>query len=288
MRLLAFGEILWDVFEDARHIGGATLNIAAHFSLHGGASFIISALGDDELGKDALRITRDFGINDSFITIHKDMPTGESIVALTNEGIPTYRITENVAYDYIKTDSVLTKEEDVLYFGTLALRGEHNRKALTSLIYRADFSEIFADVNLRAPFIFKDSILIALQHATILKISDEELPTLSTLALGAEYDYKKAAKILGSNFDNLKIIIITRGDKGAYLLNTQDGKEYEIAAKKTSVASTVGAGDSFSASFLYHYTKGESIENCLDYATRVSSFVVSVPEAVPKYDPMKL
>lgn len=284
MRLLAFGEILWDVFPKERHIGGATLNIAAHFANHGGKALIISALGDDELGKEALSCVRKFGIDDRYISVIDNLPTGESIISLTKDGIPTYKITEKVAYDYIKTHSVHAEEEDILYFGTLALRGEDNRKALLELISRESFAEIFADVNLRAPFIFKESIMIALENAGIIKISEEELPTLCSIVYGEEYGYKKAARTLAEDFKNLKIIIITRGEDGAFLLDTNDGHEYEAEAKKVTAVSTVGAGDSFSASFIYSYKRGERIEKCLDLATRVSAFVVSREEAVPKYD----
>ena len=288
MKLYAFGEILWDVFGKDRHIGGATLNIAAHFSLHGGDVSIISALGDDELGIDAKRVVRELGIDDSYVKILGDYPTGESIVSLDDNGVPSYKITEDVAYDYIKTDSVTPTAGDLLYFGTLALRCEHNRKTLTDLIKRGEFSEIFADVNLRAPFILKESISVALENASILKISDEELPTLMTVAFGKDCEYKDAAKRIAEKYNQIKLIIITRGEKGAYVLDTKTDKEYEMAAKEATVVSTVGAGDSFSAAFLYTYTKGESIEKCLENATRVSAFVVSVPEAVPHYDPKNL
>ena len=49
MKVLSFGEILWDVYPDEKYIGGAPLNFAAHFSKLGGKSYMISALGDDAL-----------------------------------------------------------------------------------------------------------------------------------------------------------------------------------------------------------------------------------------------
>ena len=140
MKLYAFGEILWDVFGDVKHIGGATLNIAAHFSLHGGDVGILSALGDDGLGRDAIKVVDELGIDSSLVKMLNGIPTGESIVTLSPDGVPSYKITENVAYDYIKTDSVSPSADDLLYFGTLSLRGEHNRKSLTDLIKRSHFS----------------------------------------------------------------------------------------------------------------------------------------------------
>ena len=57
----AFGEILWDIFGDTRSIGGAPFNFAAHFASLGGAAALISAVGEDLLGDEALRAIRSFG-----------------------------------------------------------------------------------------------------------------------------------------------------------------------------------------------------------------------------------
>ena len=54
--------------------------------------------------------------------------------------------------------------------------------------------------------------------------------------------------------------------------------------RKTEVRSTVGAGDSFSAAFLYRYAM-DDLEKALGYAVKVAGFVVSQVEAIPEYDP---
>ena len=60
--LLSFGEILWDVFEEEKHIGGAPLNFAAHFSKQGGKAYMLSAVGKDELGKVAFDLLKKWDI----------------------------------------------------------------------------------------------------------------------------------------------------------------------------------------------------------------------------------
>ena len=61
-------------------------------------------------------------------------------------------------------------------------------------------------------------------------------------------------------------------------------KSYNCDAIKVKVASTVGAGDSFSASFMAKYLKTKDIVKSLDIATKVSGYVVSCVEAIPDYD----
>lgn len=46
------------------------------------------------------------------------------------------------------------------------------------------------------------------------------------------------------------------------------------------VVSTVGAGDSFSAAFMYNYIKGECIESCIEAAIALSERIVSQKGAV--------
>ena len=64
----------------------------------------------------------------------KDKQTGKCLVSLNEAGVPMYDLLQDTAYDHIPlTTSV---EADVLYFGTLALRSEHNRHTLQQLFIR--------------------------------------------------------------------------------------------------------------------------------------------------------
>ena len=58
MKILSFGEIIWDVYENEKFIGGAPLNLAAHCSKQGANSFMLSSVGNDDLGKEAERILK--------------------------------------------------------------------------------------------------------------------------------------------------------------------------------------------------------------------------------------
>ena len=51
MKVLIFGEILWDLIEGKKHLGGAPLNFAAHTFQCGEESGIISSLGQDALAR---------------------------------------------------------------------------------------------------------------------------------------------------------------------------------------------------------------------------------------------
>lgn len=287
MKLLSFGEIIWDVYPDKKYLGGAPLNFAAHFEKQGGEAYMLSALGDDELGNEALNKLSLWKVNAEYVSVLSGKDTGKCLVTLDKQGVPTYNIVRDSAYDYINCSSV-SDEFDALYFGTLALRNEYNRREISELIKSHSFKEIFVDVNLRKPFISRESLMLCMENATVLKISDEELSAVSKILFNNEYGYKNIVTEISKTFQNIKFIIITLGEKGSYAYDVHNKTSLSCAAERVTVASTVGAGDSFSAVFLYKYMCGFDIDSCLKSASRISAYVVSKTEAVPEYDPDRL
>ena len=74
----------------------------------------------------------------------------------------------------------------------------------------------------------------------------------------------------------------TKGENGSLIYNKTEDKFYEFSAEKTKVVSTVGAGDSYSAAFLCEYMKSKDLVAAAKAGTKLSAFVVSHREAVPK------
>lgn len=283
MKLLVFGEVLWDVYTNSEHLGGAPMNFAAHCKKCGGEAWIVTAIGNDAMGKRTVCEMNKLGINTEFV-ITAEKETGKCMVTLDSNMIPSYNLLDNVAYDYITAPDLKENNFDVLYFGTLALRNENNRKSLKQLLNENSFGDVFVDMNIRPPFYSEEAVRFACQNATIIKISDEELPVVAGLLNMAHMSDKECAEILSKDFPNLKIIIITKGEKGSFVYDCVEGKIYESQSKKVEVVSTVGAGDSFSASFLMKYMKTKDIDISLSIATSISGFVVSCKEAIPRYE----
>lgn len=285
MKTLVFGEVLWDIYPNAEYIGGAPLNFAAHLSKLGEKVALMTGVGNDLLGERALNIINGFGVNSEFSSKVHNKETGKCYVSFDENNTPSYKILEDTACDYISAcDNA--NDFDVLYFGTLALRGDYNINTVEKLIKINDFKEIFVDINIRPPFYSDLSINFALSNATIIKISAEELSVVAD-ACNIKFDgvYKNFALSLSRKFENLKLVIITLGDKGAACFDVDNSAFYETPCVKVEVVSTVGAGDSFSAAFVRKYLGGSGIEECLKYAAKVSAFVVASSETVPNYDP---
>lgn len=134
MNILVFGEILWDVFPQKKEIGGASLNFGAHLSKLGANVHIVSAVGNDDLGKQSIETAKGFGISDRYISVI-DRPTGVCNVSIDDNGNPTYDLIKGVAYDYITLVDDINKDEfDAFYMGTLARRSEISSGTFKELI----------------------------------------------------------------------------------------------------------------------------------------------------------
>ena len=278
MKILSFGEIIWDVYENEKFIGGAPLNLAAHCSKQGAESFMLSSVGNDDLGKNALEIVKSFNVKTDFVSINKEKETSKCIVTLNENGVPSYNVLTDVAYDYIKEpDNIKIFEFDVFCFGTLALRSKENLETVKSIIKNGNIKKIYCDINIRPPFFSDNVILFALENSNILKISDEEMHFVT------EACALKELEDIAEKYKNLEFILLTQGEKGATVYDCKNKKAYTENAPKVEVKSTVGAGDSFGATFICEYFKTNDIKKSLKKATEISAFVVSKKEAIPEY-----
>ena len=280
MKVLSFGEILWDVFPDSQNLGGAPLNFAAHLVKNGIDASIYSSVGLDELGEKAKENVEKLGIDISYVsTVSKQ--TGICKVSF-NKDKPIYEIVADTALDNIAY-APLQQNFVGLYFGTLAQRSAVSANTLKQICQSNAFDEVFFDINIRQKYYSKQTVDFSLKQATIFKISREEIAVLEELGICLQKDYEKICKELCEKYDNLKLVIITLDKDGALVYQKCENAIYYSDKPKNKVVSTVGAGDSFSACFFANYLKEKNIETCLEKAVKVSDFVVTKTEAIPEY-----
>ena len=72
-----------------------------------------------------------------------------------------------------------------------------------------------------------------------------------------------------------KLIIITRGEKGAIAIKNNETTECQ-AKKNLKILDLTGAGDLFAGGFLHGFINGQSIDKCLEKGTEMSSKVIQV------------
>ena len=279
---LVFGEILWDIIENQKYIGGAPLNFAAHIVKCGGSSSVISGVGNDELGRLALEYVHKLDVDASAVFVSADKPTSTVDVFL-QQGQPDYTIHEDVAFDFIPKD-VISKIPntvvDVFYFGTLAQRHDVSRSTLHAILDQRKFKHVFYDINIRKEFYTEEIIRYGLKHCSIFKINDVEVNLISSLFYSKTLSFEEFVERISTEF-NVDTIVITAGDKGCYVWSKKTFTY--VPGVVVKVADTVGAGDAFSAAFMYQFGNGKSAVEAASFGNQVGAFVASSKGPIPEY-----
>ena len=280
--VVGMGEALWDVLPEGKKIGGAPANFAYHVSQFGLPSCVVSAVGDDLLGKEILENFTSKGLKFHIDTV--PYPTGTVQVEIDQAGIPQYEIKENVAWDNIPYTASLeniASRTGAVCFGSLAQRNVVSRNTINRFLDAMPQDEnslVVFDVNLRQGFYNKEILCNSMKRCNILKINDEELVTVSRMFGYPGIDLQDKCWILLGKY-NLKMLILTCGINGSYVFTP--GNVSFQPTPKVEVADTVGAGDSFTAAFISSILKGKSVEEAHRKAVETSAFVCTMQGAMP-------
>lgn len=281
--IVGIGELLWDILPDGKKLGGAPGNFAYHASQFGFDSAIVSALGNDKLGDEIMCNLNEKGIGGVIDRV--DYPTGVVQVTLDCNGVPIYDIKENVAWDNIPYTSKLeelAQNTMAVAFGSLAQRNIVSRdtinKFLDAMPDEKGRYKIF-DINLRQGFYTKETICSSMEKCNILKINDEELVAISRMFGYPGIDLQDKCWILLAKY-KLELLILTCGVNGSYVFTP--GNVSFVATPKVEVADTVGAGDSFTATFISSLLHGESVKDAHMKAVRVSAYICTQHGAMPE------
>lgn len=272
--IAGIGDILWDCFPEGRKIGGAPANFAYYMKQFGFESLMISAVGEDELGAEIHEALDRIGLDHLLQTV--DYPTGTVMIELDENGIPSYRIIENVSYDNISyTEQIdqIAKKCTVLCFGTLAQRNSVSRDSIRRFLQampQTDETYKVFDINLRQNFYDKDIVAESLRLCNVFKVNDEELAVVKDMFGYSGDDDQEVCRQILSDWD-LKYLILTCGTSGSYVY--ADGEESFLPTPEVEVADTVGAGDSFIGTFMALILKGATVKEAHKLAVAVSAYV---------------
>lgn len=279
--IVGIGEVLWDYFEDKDDyvLGGAPFNFAYHLNQFGLNSLVISAIGNDKLGQKLEADVKKKNV--PYMLERLNLPTG--VVNIKEvDGKPRYDILTERAWDYIsKTEQLkeIAANTKAACFGSLAQRSETSRNSILAFLdaMPSDALRIF-DINLRQNWYTEEVIKTSLQKANVLKINDDELLIIQRMFGYIDITQENTCRLIMRDYQ-LDMLILTCGDKGSYIF-TKDEMSY-LSTNDIKVVDTVGAGDSFTASFIASMLKGKTIHEAHRIAVNVSAFVCTQEGATP-------
>jgi fructokinase len=286
MKIVSIGAVLWDVFPEVEHIGGAPLNFSAHAAKLGHDVVLVSAVGDDGRGTRALQRIAELGLTSRFVDRVQGVPTGTVTVALDSYGNPSYTIHRPAAYDFLELSdadlqAISLDQPEWIYYGTLEQLSPRVRDVTTKLVSANPRAARLYDINLRVDSYHSTLVRELMCEASVLKINEEEIRLLMEMFRTRFRSLEAFCRDYSEEF-GWKAVCVTRGENGCCLLLSDEYIEHP--GYKANVVDTVGAGDAFAAAFVHGISSGWPAEKIADFATRLGAFVVSHRGAVPSWN----
>jgi fructokinase len=283
-RILALGEVLWDLFPDGPRFGGAPANFACTAARLSGEIRVdlVGAVGRDDLGGAARAKLEAAGVGTGFLA-EADFPTGHVDVLLDPSGNATYRFLENAAWDHLEwtpeAEHAATRA-DAVCFGTLGQRSAVSAATIRRLVAAtpADCLRVY-DINLRPPFWNADVVLQSLSVANVLKLNDDELPELARIC-DVSGSVEEILRTVRERFA-LRLVALTRGPNGSILLS-EFGELHVLPGRPVAIADTVGAGDAFTAALAVGWIRGLPLKQLHLWASNVAAYVCTRPGGSPE------
>ncbi len=278
------GEVLWDVFERSRQLGGAALNFAAHAQRLGHEASLISAVGDDPLGEEATAAITALGLDTTFLQRTTRFPTGTARVQLGPGDRTRFVIERPAAYDAVRVSDqqlelLIQRAPAWFYYGTLFSSTAEGEAVLRRLLSALPMTTRLYDLNLRPDCHSAARVNQLVAQAHVVKLNEEELQAVhefTGLPKTVEAFCREGARRFG-----WKAACVTLGSRGCAMLAC--GEYVEAAGQPIDVVDTVGAGDAFTAAFMHGLICQWPVAKVASFANRVGALVASRHGAIPNW-----
>jgi fructokinase len=282
-QIVGIGELLWDLLPGGARLGGTVTNFAVFCARLGNQVVLASSVGDDDYGGTARGILFQPNLDLQQLQLDRAHPTGTVEVTFADNQ-PSYVIHRGVAWDFIRPTRDLlavARSVDAVCFGTLAQRHEVSQSTIRSFVEAtAPQCVRVCDINIRMPDCTAEVLRWSMAHATILKVSDEELPlAFSLLGESVSTAPRAAAHWLLENFPNCALVATTLGANGS-LLTTRE-EEFRHPGFPIKLVDTVGAGDAFTSGLIHAYLRRASLAQMAEIGNLCGSYVAGQVGATP-------
>ena len=283
--ILVMGEILFDVFPDARRLGGAPFNFAFHLKQLGFDVRFVSRVGKDNLGWEILDFLDAAGFDTGDIQMDTEHPTGTVNISMHPDGGHAFSIVRNTAYDHMMNNdrirALARSSWRLFYTGTLIQRSRNNAAVVRDVLAnRPPSARCFCDINLRPGCYSAGTITSSLSQADILKVNEEELVEITGNKTRVP-DVEEAVEGLMAGY-GLEQVILTKGSRGSQWFIPNRSFHSPVPENRDAIKDTVGAGDAYAAMAAAGILKGLTTEENMRLAHEFAGMICETEGAIPE------
>jgi fructokinase len=285
-KIVAFGEIVWDILPGGRVLGGTPLNMAFRCNSFGEESVLLSRLGYDNSGNDVLDELEKLGISDKNIQIDDEFPTGTINITFDEKNESHYEVVQDVAFDHIEFSAEalkLARNTDCLFYGLLPQRFGISKNTLRELLKESPDSIHFFDLKLFEHFFNKKVVENLLFSSNIVRIKEKEIAFLEK---ELELNRSENLEIFGASLAEkykLDMVLITRGASGVFAFHKTKGVFYD-AGYEIEMVDNIGSGVAFLAAFLHYYLNGKTVQESLNFGNAAGALNTTKRGATEFFD----
>ena len=247
--------------------GGSVANSIVGLSQLGDKVGFIGKISDDEFGNKYEEGLKKENVDYFYSKRKEELPTGTCLILVTPDSertMCTFLGTAGKINENDVNSDIIKKSEIIFLEGYLWDQGEP-RKAFDKAINSANqvamsLSDQFC-VDRHKPHFLE----LVKNKLDITFANEQEITSL--------IEAKNFEEVINFSKQLNKLVVVTRGEKGAVAVNGEEIFESDIQ-KNLKIVDLTGAGDLFAAGFLHGYINKLSIKECLKKATEMSSKVI--------------
>jgi 5-dehydro-2-deoxygluconokinase len=277
-------------------VGGSPLNIAVAAKRLGLNSALLTAVGNDMVGKFLLNFLRVEGVETAFIPVKDNARTSAVILGIEPpDNFPLVYYRENCADSKISIDDVIKADipnTRMIEFSATALNIEPSRSAafFAAELARDNNVPVLLDLDFRAdqwhdPRAYGVTARAFLSGCNMAIGTEEEI--LATMLkdpsqIKITNQQISAPEITGNINEAIKAVlkigvealIVKRGEKGSSVF-LKDGSIIDVPSFNVKVVNVLGAGDAFAGGFIYGYLQGWEWYKCCRLANACGAILVT-------------
>ena len=247
--------------------GGSVANSIVGISQLGDKVGFIGKVSDDKFGSKYEEGLKKENVEYFYDKKKEDLPTGTCLILVTPDSertMCTFLGTAGKINENDVSSNAIKKSELIFLEGYLWDEGEP-KKAFDKAINNANkvamsLSDLFCVDRHKSHF-----LNLVKNKLDITFANEQEITSL--------IEAKNFDEVINFSKKLSKLVIVTRGEKGAVAINGDQVVENDIQ-KNLKIVDLTGAGDLFAAGFLHGYINKLSIKECLEKGTEMSSRVI--------------